>query len=272
MKSKKWIGAVVGAVAILGLAVGTVIFWVQNRQSQSPAPEDPYKNVRRHHYDWNDLKTTPLEKTYHDAKGVVGKKTVDVSAHNGFIRWNEVASDGVQYAFIRGGYRGYQSGTITEDDFFIYNLREAKAAGIEIGIYFFSQAVTEAEGIEEARFVIEKIKDAGVTLPIVFDMEDVESENSRTKNLTTVQRTKIAVAFCEEVIYQGYTPMVYGNMAWLTQRYDLRQISRYPIWFAGYSEYPKFPYQFEIWQYTHEGTVKGIDTVADLNLWFKKNK
>lgn len=269
MKNKKRLLTSAVIVLMLIICAGIVVGCTTGHEPQISQPEDPYKDVEKHSYMWKYITDADGTKEYSDPNGIIGEKTIDVSSHNGYIRWDEVASDNVKYAFIRGGYRGYQSGKIVEDDFFLYNLREAKKAGIETGVYFFSQAITQEEAAEEAAFIVGKIKDMGVTLPIVFDMEDVAETDHRAKNLSVSQRTEIAVAFCEEVKRQGYSPMIYGNETWLTEKYDLRQISKYPIWFAGYSNYPKFPYRFEMWQYTHRGKVKGIDTVADLNLWFK---
>lgn len=192
---------------------------------------------------------------------------IDVSDHQGSIDWAAVAEQGVKYAIIRVGYRGYTAGSIEADENFLSNITGARAAGLDVGVYFYSQAVNEAEGKEEAEYVIEKIKDLGVNGPIVFDTELVEGDDGRANSLTRDERTKVARSFCDTVKNAGYEPMIYANTNWLLFRVNLDELSDVPIWYAYYGEYPILPYKFAIWQYSSEGSFTGVSSeFTDVNL------
>lgn len=229
---------------------------------------DPYKDVPLHGYDWDKLTNASGRMEYEVIDGFKPTQGVDVSKYQGEIDWNKVKASGISFALLRAGYRGYESGIITFDEKFIQNLEQTKAAGIDVGIYFFSQAVTEDEAVEEAQFVLANIKDYQISYPIIFDLEEISASDHRTFNLTQEERTNIAIAFCETIENSGYEAMIYGNASWLTDCYDLNQIKEYDLWLAQYSDVPTFPYDFKMWQYTNQGYVDGIDHVVDLNLCF----
>ena len=191
---------------------------------------------------------------------------IDVSSFQGEIDWRAVADDGIVFAFVRAGLRGYSEGNIAADESFEKNVTGAKEAGLSVGAYFFSQAVNEDEAREEARFVVDAAKDLGLDLPIVFDMEEM-GENGRILGLTALERTNIANAFCAEVSAAGYESLVYASMSWLRDKVYADDLEA-PIWLAAYTEPVSFPYPFRFWQYTHEGAVDGIDTPVDMNLMF----
>lgn len=191
---------------------------------------------------------------------------IDVSSHQGIIDWNKVKADGVDFAIIRAGYRGYTVGNLVADPNFGMNIRNALAAGIEVGVYVFSQAITEAEALEEADFVLDAIRGYNVTLPVVFDWEIVNSENARTRGLSTAQLMACTKAFCRRVQRAGYAPMVYFNADWGYLNFDLSQITQYDFWLAQYKEQPDFYYNFKYWQYTSKGSVNGISGNVDLDV------
>ncbi|MEG0751142.1 MAG: glycoside hydrolase family 25 protein [Oscillospiraceae bacterium] len=228
--------------------------------------------LTRSTFDWQFLKSDPDKKinlkTFSDPNGVTALKGIDVSEHQGAIDWTKVKADGVEFAFLRAGLRGYESAKIFEDECLAKNLKSATAAGIPIGVYFYSQAFDVAEAEEEAEFVIEKVKDYKLSYPVVFDMEEENSDSSRTKDLTAAQRTDIAIAFCEKVKAAGYTPMIYGNMRFFAANLELSRLTKYQKWFAQYFSRPYYPYEFGIWQYTYEGRVDGISGNVDMNLGF----
>lgn len=200
---------------------------------------------------------------------MTSKKGIDVSKFQGEIDWSKVQADGVEYAFIRMGYRGYgSSGKMVTDEAFEDNIKGATSSGIDVGVYFFSQAVTEEEAIEEANYVLDAIQGYDVTYPVVIDIEEVSDSDARTADLTQEQRTKNCIAFCETVERAGYTPMIYGNLKTFFIMLDMEQLEEYEKWFAQYDEQLYFPYEFTIWQYTDEGTVDGISTDVDLNVGF----
>lgn len=204
-----------------------------------------------------------------DADEVVSKKGIDVSRYQGNINWSKVAAEGVEYAFIRAGVRGSTEGTLSEDSHFEANIEGALDNDIAVGVYFFSQAVTEEEAVEEARMVLSMIEPYEVTYPVVIDMEEVTSDNARTRDLTKEEYTKNCIAFCETVRQAGYTPMIYGNLKSFMLMLDMEKLEEYDKWFAYYNTPVYFPYQFSVWQYTSEGAVGGITGDVDMNVCMK---
>lgn len=213
------------------------------------------------------------EITYVDGEETVSHKGIDVSKFQGQIDWESVRDDGVEYAFLRLGIRGYTTGEIVLDETFEENVEGALEQDINVGVYFFTQAVTEEEILEEADFVIENLKPYRIDYPVVIDVEDVESASARTKDLTPQERTKLVITFCERIKEAGYTPMIYGNLKTFMLMLDVTQLEEYEKWYAYYStEEFYYPYDFSIWQYSDEGSVDGIETDVDLNISFKEWK
>lgn len=200
---------------------------------------------------------------------VISHKGIDVSKYQGDIDWKAVKEDGVEYAFVRLGLRGYESGKLVLDEYFDKNMRGANEADVAAGVYFFTQAITVEEAKEEAAYVLANIADYDVTCPIVFDVEMIVGANGRANNLTKEERTDIAIAFCEVIRQAGYTPMVYGNVKCFTKMLDLTRLEDYEKWYAFYDNYMYIPYEVSCWQYTEKGTVKGIKNKVDLNISYK---
>ena len=200
---------------------------------------------------------------------VVSHKGIDVSKHQGNIDWTKVAADGVEFAFIRVGLRGYGTeGKLVEDEYFEQNIKGALQAGIKVGVYFYSQAITDAELLEEAKLVLEKIKHYNVELPIVYDVEKVSGGKGRANDLSVEERTRLTALFCQTVQDAGYKPMIYHNMEMGTLMLDLSQLESYDKWFAYYNDELYYPYAYKVWQYTEKGAVDGINEEVDLNIWF----
>ena len=194
---------------------------------------------------------------------------VDVSEHQLDIDWKQVAASGVDYAYIRVGWRGYTEGGLFEDAYFERNIQGALDAGLHVGVYMFSQAVTVQEAIEEADFVLERIWKYNVTLPVVFDWEKIEAAEARSHGLTVELRTDCARAFCETVKSAGYVPCVYFNRNLGYYGYDLTRLTDYEFWFSlPESGFPNFYYACDMWQYSFTETVPGIAEPTDMNLWF----
>ena len=230
--------------------------------------DDPYKDVPLHNYNWDRLTQTSDRIEYTEANGYEAVQGVDVSRYQGDIDWTKVKDSGMSFAMIRLGYRGYDSGKIDIDEKFNQNILKATSADLKVGVYFFSQAITEDEAVEEAEFVLQNLSGYDISFPIVFDLEDISATDHRTYNLTKEERTKIATAFCDCIESAGYTPMIYGNASWLTTCYDLTKIIKYNLWLAQYSDCPSFKYDFQMWQYTNKGYVNGINHTVDINLCF----
>lgn len=194
---------------------------------------------------------------------------VDVSVYQGEIDWQAVADAGVDFAIIRVGYRGYSQGAIQPDTNFQKNMEGALKAGLDVGVYFFSQATTVREAEEEADYVLEAIRNYPVTYPVVFDWEFIDGQQARTDEMEGEHMTECAKTFCELVRAGGYTPMVYFNQEQGYLYYQLDQLDEFSFWLAEYDEKPDFFYNFAMWQYTHTGTVPGIPGNVDLNLAFQ---
>lgn len=196
---------------------------------------------------------------------------IDVSAYQGRINWHAVAFSGVEFAMIRVGYRGYENGLINEDEHAQSNYRGAKAAGLRVGAYFFSQATTPEEALEEAEFLLEKTKDWQMDMPVVFDWEYV-GEDARTAQMGREAVMDCVRAFNGRVEQAGHQPMVYFNPYHAEHFLELEALAEYPFWLALYAENMDFDYQVDMWQYTSEGTVPGIEGSVDINLWFLEKK
>lgn len=197
---------------------------------------------------------------------VVSKKGVDVSKYQGEIDWQKVAADGVKFAMLRLGYRGYGTGALVLDESFDKNIQEARKAGIKVGVYFFSQAISEEEAREEANFVIEHLKPYELEYPVVFDTEEITNDDGRMEGMTPDEITDAAIAFCDTVEAAGYKPMVYANLRWFTMSMNMERLEKYDKWYAYYDKEYYFPYKVDMWQYTDSGQVDGINGAVDMNI------
>lgn len=206
---------------------------------------------------------------YYENSELVSHKGIDVSRYQETIDWDKVAKDGVEYAFIRVGIRGYTEGEIVKDDTFEDNINGALDNGIAAGAYFFTQATSEEEAKEEAEFVLDALEPYDITYPVVLDVEAVTNKNARTKNLTKEERTKYCIIFCEKMKQAGYQPMIYGNLKTFMLLLDIEQLEEYDKWFAYYDDEIYFPYQFKVWQYTDTGSIDGIRGDVDINISFE---
>lgn len=195
---------------------------------------------------------------------------IDVSSHQDDIDWMAVKQAGVDYAMIRAGYRGATEGRIYADNKFTYNINSAEAAGIDVGIYFFSQATTVEEAQQEADILIQWIKGYDIAYPVVFDWEFMHHiEGNRTGNMSGDTITDCALAFCSIIAQNGYTPMIYFNLDLAYNYYDLSRIGHIDFWLAEWHHVPPtFYYEFQMLQYTSQGTIPGITGELDLNICF----
>lgn len=212
------------------------------------------------------------EMTYVENGENTGYKGIDVSAHNGEIDWQQVASDNVEFTYIRAGIRGYGSGKLVEDERFRENIEGATNAGLNVGVYFFTQAINETEAVEEAEFLLNLISQNRIDIPIALDVEKVEDTDSevRTKDLSKQQYTKNVKAFCSRIEEAGYETIIYGNGKTFMLLLDMTMLEDHDKWFADYigrNDYlPYFPYNFRIWQYDSTGSCKGVSGKCDMNL------
>lgn len=196
--------------------------------------------------------------------GVLG---IDVSKWNKEIDWAAVKASGVEFVIIRCGYRGSKTGVLVEDPYFRKNIEGAKAVGLDVGVYFFTQAITQSEAVEEASMVLSLIKDYEPDYPIFID---TEGSGGRADSLDAATRTEICRAFCETVEQAGYESGVYASRNWYYNQVDDDALSQYTIWVAEYREEPLYTGRYDIWQYTSSGSVDGIEGRVDLNLSYYK--
>lgn len=252
------------------------LFIVSQITKQEPEPEHeeikieliPYTN-----YDWSLINTDGYY-SYEDENytSLIG---IDVAAHQETIDWSKVKEAGIDFSYIRIGYRGAAEGILHEDLEFENNYEGAKENNIQVGIYWYSQPISVEEAIEEADFVLDILGDRDIDLPIVYDLEETffyDGTQSRMRGLKPSEYTKMAVAFCNEILKNHHDVMIYTNLDWALNHYVWSELEDIPIWFAQYDTIPRFKRPFVMWQYSDAGRVDGIDTNVDLDIMFiRKN-
>ena len=228
---------------------------------------------------FSNISTYKLKNSYgskHDEKfdGYDIENGIDVSKWNGNIDWKTVSKN-KDFAIIRGAYRGTASaGNIAKDVNFDSNIKEASKAGIDVGVYIFSQAITEKEARDEANYILKLVKNHSIDLPIVIDYEFSKGGRLEKAKLSKSEHTKICLAFCDEVKKAGYKPMVYANYSMLTNNMYANQITSkgYEIWLARYNSVANYSGEYTYWQYSSSGRVSGITGNVDLDYHYLKPK
>lgn len=226
----------------------------------------PY--LPKHEYDFTKLVCqSELMRYYVDGRQVayVG---ADISKYQDYVDFVKLKKSGVDYVMLRVGARGYGTGQLLVDEYFQDNIKRASDAGLEIGLYFFSQAITTQEAEEEAQLVLDSIGEYAVTYPIAIDMEVVQNDTARIEQLSREERTKITKRFLETIEKAGYKSMIFGNKEWLLKKIDLSKLTDYDVWLSQPGDLPDYPYQFTMWQYSTTASVEGIAGYADLNISF----
>jgi len=193
---------------------------------------------------------------------------VDLSKYNGDVDFGKLKDNGIRFAMLRLGSRGYGTGKITLDEKFVEYAQNAQVAGIQIGAYFYSQAVNETEAVEEANYIVGAVSGFGVKYPIAIDIEKVEGDEARTDKLTTEERTAVVKMFCDAVKGYGYKPVIYATTDMLVTGLDLKELADYDVWLADYDIPTDYPYRFSMWQYNKKGRIDGITGDIDLDLSF----
>ena len=191
---------------------------------------------------------------------------VDVSFYQGEIDWQAVADDGVEFAMIRCGYRGSETGAIVQDDQFENNITGALEAGLDVGVYFFSQSTGAVEAAEEANFVLDLIRGYDVTMPVAFDWEPLA--DSRAEDIDRDEPTASALVFCERVKDAGYTPCVYLYRYIGYYEYEMEKLADYDLWVGAIGSWPDFYYRHLLWQFSITGRIDCINADVDLDMQF----
>ena len=248
---------------IAAVAAGVLIYRAQHSIIKNEL------GLRNIEMDLSQLQTGGTFYAYENsADDVITSVGVDVSTYQGTVDWAAVKDAGVDYVIVRAAYRGYETGKIVPDDLYEQNIRGAVDAGLHVGVYLYSQALSEDEAREEADYLLGLIEGLPVDYPVVYDQEEYTADQARTDGLTGEQATLNALAFCERVYDAGYLPMVYTNNDWAQNMYDMERLDHYPIWYADYTAVPSLTGGFAMWQYTDSGQVPGVTGPVDLNLLF----
>lgn len=255
-----------GLVAIALAAVLPLAACWGRTESTDRSPHLVSDSIARSPYDWSCLAWDERGRVSYVVDGTVRSRTgIDVSEHQGTIDWQAVAGDGIDFCYIRAAWRGSTEGALYEDEQFRANLEGARTAGLDVGLYVFSQAATAEEGREEAEFVLALLGGESLDLPIAFDHELTSDRSGRADNISHDELTAAAHAFCDTVEAAGYEALIYGN-SYEYARLDILSFGRYGYWFAEYDEAPSIPFELYLWQYTHQGSVAGIGTGVDMSI------
>ena len=198
---------------------------------------------------------------------------IDVSYHNKGINWEAVRAQGVDFAIIRLGYRGWETGILHMDECFEQNLRCAKAAGLKVGVYLYSTAANADEAKEEAAFVLSGLKGFPLDLPVYFDTEQSgDYPWGRADRLHKVRRYEIISSFCRTIEDAGYRVGVYSGQNFLKNHVAFHTLAKDPVWLASYTRYnrlPDFPYEYDMWQFTDRAIVAGVRGMVDMSAVFE---
>ncbi len=195
-------------------------------------------------------------------------KGVDLSKYNGNVDFTKLKEKGIGFAMLRLGSRGYGTGNISLDEKFVEYAQNAQLAGIQIGAYFYSQAVNETEAIEEANYIVGAVSGFNLKYPIAIDIEKVEQDQARTDDLTDKDRTAIVKAFCDAVKGYGYKPIIYASKDMLVSGLNLEELTDYDVWLSDSTLPTDYPYRFSMWQYNKRGRIDGITGDIDLDISF----
>ena len=268
-------GALLAAALLSGLMIGLILLFSKPEEPEPPKITKPVVQERPAPRPSPPKETslTPQDFQY-DGEYLTciaapSRLGIDISEHQGQIDWQAVKDAGITFAMIRVGGRGYgMKGALYKDDLFRINYEGAKAAGIEVGAYFFSQATSVAEAKEEAALVLEQIKGLDLNFPVVYDWERMEYEDSRTLHTDPRTVTDCMIAFCEEIEAAHQQVMIYFNPDHAADLFYIEEVTSYRFWLAYYTDWMDFPYKVDMWQYTNEGRVPGIEGDVDINLYF----
>ena len=245
-----------------------LVLYYDNRYSFYPVD----KSLKKHSFDPEKVrKNTDGTWGYVDGDLKV-EKGIDVSAHQGDIDWEKVASSNISFAMIRAMYRGYETGRLVEDKTFRTNIENAAANGIKTGVYIFTQAITKKEVDEEISMLSGLLGAYDISYPVVVDVEDVAGKNERMEQLTREERTEIVKYYCERISEAGYEPMIYFNIHGALELVELSELEKYDKWFAAYDSDFYYPYEYKMWQYKDTGKVDGITGNVDFNLYFPEKQ
>lgn len=222
--------------------------------------------IEKNNYDFTNIVNSGGQLKYVYNGKNISFSGIDVSRYQKEIDYSRLKAQGIDFVMIRVGARGYKNGTLSMDEYFEDNINKALEAGVDVGLYFYSQAINTQEAEEEADLVINAIAGRTIKYPIAIDMEYVDNDSSRIDTLTKDEKTVITAAFVNKIKAAGYRPMIYGDKEWLLKRIDVSQFNESSIWLSQTDEQPDYPYNFDIWQYSTDGDLYGIEGPVDMNI------
>lgn len=228
----------------------------------------PY--LTKNTYDFTRMEEKAGLKRYMENGKKISYVGVDLSKENGEVNFASMKAAGVDYVMIRLGGRGYSSGQITLDENFKKYMDGAAEAELAAGVYFYSQAISQEEAVQEVNFILQNLEPykPHIKYPVALDMEFVSNDTARIDGLSREEKTDISIAFLEAVKTAGYVPMLYGDKEWLIKEVDLTRLQDYDVWLAQEEDVPDYPYQYAMWQYATDGVVNGVTGDANLNICF----
>lgn len=227
---------------------------------------NPY--LRAHAYDFTGLVYQEPVMEYYEESRKASYLGADLSERNGEVDFGRLKKAGVEFVMLKLGGRGYGSGQLMMDARFEENIQKALEAELDVGVYFYSQAVNETEVLEEANFVYQALQDYEITYPVAYYMELPANDTSRIEGLTREQKTKMATTFMDALRNAGYKTILYGTKEWFLLKVDLNKLQSYDIWLSQQKDVPDYPYQFVMWRYKTDAKLNGVEGSVDLNLCF----
>ena len=270
--NKKRIGILIMITCLVLFLFSTVA--ILHNQKQREQEETPVEStIEKNDYNWENLKRNGSFLTYED-NTYTSLQGIDVSSHQEWIDWEKVKNAGIQFAYLRVGYRGYETGVIHKDSYFDYNIQSCIKYGIRVGVYFFSQATTTQEAREEAEFTLHEINNYKIDYPVCYDIEKAGEGSGRVDQLSRETWTENAVTFLHIIQNAGYEAMNYNSSNLLEEYFQLEYMQEFDTWVAHYdTDHPDYPYTFQIWQYSSTGSVDGIDgDGTDMDIMFVKKE
>lgn len=222
-----------------------------------------------HEYDFKRLKAQNGKMAYYEQNKEVSCLGIELSRESGLVNFETLKTEGIDFVMIKVGERGYESGRLVLDERFLTYIEGARQAGLDVGVYFCSQAVTASEAADEAAFVMDNIKNYTVTYPIVFRMDTITNDTARTDILDPKQKTEIAKAFMNTVEREGYFSALYGDKEFLlTQVVPKQLLSSCDVWLTDLKPVPDYPYQFRMWEYAGGEVLQGVEKEVSYTISF----
>lgn len=227
------------------------------------------EDIPLHSYDFTKMKAKNGKMAYYEGNKRLSRLGVTLSKESGSVDFEALREAGVDFVMLKVGGRGYETGLISADESFAANIEAAQKAGLEVGVYFSSQAVSVTEATEEANFVAGQLLSYKITYPVAFRMDSITNDTARTDILGQEQKTQIAEAFLNTIKREGYSVVIYGDKGWLlTEVLSKELLNNYDVWLTEQSPVPDYPYQFKMWEYAAGETIEGVEKEVSYTISF----